>query len=198
MPGLRIRARAIGQRCRALAIAEERELKLELLCKSPILLWRVEAGAENLDIALLVVILMVAEPASLQRSARRIGLRVKPQQHFSPPEIRQSNRSAVVRREAEIGCVIAGFNHRETLLSQSESFEHSRSGSAHRRFAPEARRASPAPPVQFRSERRCAIVRSMDMLVSASGANPSASSNCSIAFITIPLAAYSRPRLTYG
>jgi hypothetical protein len=83
MPRVKIRTRAVRESCRALAIAKQRKFEAKLLGESAVLLGRVETRAEHLDPVLVVVLLMVAEPASLERSAGRVGLGVKPKQHLS-------------------------------------------------------------------------------------------------------------------
>ncbi len=82
----KVLAGTVCQRRRAAAIAKQWKLEPKLLRKSGVLLRRVETGAQHLDTVLVVILLMVAEPASLERSARRVGLRVKPQQYLSPAE----------------------------------------------------------------------------------------------------------------
>jgi hypothetical protein len=55
--------------------------------------------------------LMVAEPATLGRSARGVGRRVKPQQHLPTPQIAQCYGPAVVRRQSKIRSPITRLEH---------------------------------------------------------------------------------------
>lgn len=107
---------AISERDRAIGIAEQWKCESVLLRESRIRIDAVEAGAQYLDIVLVVVALMVAEPATFNRSSRCVCGWVKPQQHFAAPQIGEGYRSAVVRWQGEIGRLISSVNHRHTSV----------------------------------------------------------------------------------
>lgn len=107
---------AIRDRDRAIGIAEQWECESVLLRESRIRIDAIEAGAQHLDIVLIVVALMVAEPAAFNRSSGCVCGWVKPQQHFAAPQICECYRSAVMRRQGEIGSVVSNFNHRHTSV----------------------------------------------------------------------------------
>lgn len=62
----------------AIAVAEQWKRERILVCKFGVRGDVIEAGAENLDLIFIVVVLMVAEPAAFRRSARGVGRRIKP------------------------------------------------------------------------------------------------------------------------
>ena len=92
-------------------VAEERERELEFLGEVRVLFDRVEADPENLDFEGSVGAEMVAEPATLNRSARRVGLRVEPQDDALPPVVLQLSFLARVVQYLEIGSLLANSQH---------------------------------------------------------------------------------------
>lgn len=84
-------ADALGRRCpRVIAgavrkpygsvrVAQQRKGKGKLLGESGILLNRVEARPDDRDIQAVEVVFLIAEPATLGRSTRGVGFRVKPE-----------------------------------------------------------------------------------------------------------------------
>src|SRR5262249_36759525 len=83
---------------RSIDVAAERKLEGIFLCEGGVRFHAVEAGAEDLDVVFIVVVLMVAEPATLCGSTRGICCGVKPQQHLPTPQIGQCYGPAVVRQ----------------------------------------------------------------------------------------------------
>ena len=72
-PGrLEIPASAVGECDRSIEIAEEWKPEVIFLRERGVRFHPVEAGAENLDVVFIVVVLMIAEPATLGRSARGV------------------------------------------------------------------------------------------------------------------------------
>ncbi len=69
----------VGQANSALRIAQQGEREGVFVGKRSILLLRVETYSDNRDTELPKVLHLVAEPASLQRSSRRIGFYIEPQ-----------------------------------------------------------------------------------------------------------------------
>jgi hypothetical protein len=152
---------------RAIAIAEQRKLEIIFLRECGVCLHAVEAGAEDLDVVFIIVVLMVAEPATLDRSPRGVRRGVKPQQYLPPAQIRQRYSAAVMRRQGKFGSPIARFEHLGALRSTvgcASQFNMARS------------RAS-----------ICWLTRSF-------GSISKARSNSAAAAVIIPLAAYRRPR----
>src|SRR5262249_22857842 len=86
-----------GRECDRSIVAEEGKLEVILLREPGVRFHAVKAHAENLDIAFVVVVLMVAEPATLGRSARGVCCGVKPQQHLPTPQIGQCYGATVMR-----------------------------------------------------------------------------------------------------
>lgn len=68
----------IGQAYAPRRVAQERVWKAEFFRKSGVLLNRVKADSQNLDILRCEVFDLVAEPATLNRSAGSIGFWIKP------------------------------------------------------------------------------------------------------------------------
>lgn len=101
------RAGAAGEPERALGIAQQRKIERVFLGESGVLLNAVEARPKHYDILLVKVILLVAEPAALDRSARCTSLGIKPDEHLVPAQVPDRERPALVRRESEIRGVIA-------------------------------------------------------------------------------------------
>ena len=77
--GLRVVGRPVRDSDLAPDVAKEREREAELLRERRVLLGGVERDAQNLGVLLLVVGIEVAEPATFDRSAGCIRLRVKPE-----------------------------------------------------------------------------------------------------------------------
>src|SRR6266849_4139447 len=60
------------------------------------------ARAEHNDIVFFEIVFMVAEPASLDGSARRVGLWVEPEQHLAPAQTAQRKGNALMGRRDEV------------------------------------------------------------------------------------------------
>src|SRR5215470_17893476 len=91
-------ARAVGHPDLPLRVAEEREGVVEFLCEGGVLLDGVERGAEDLDVLLLELAVKVAEPATLDRSTGRVGLRIEPEDDGAAPVVGElSRRTRLVR-----------------------------------------------------------------------------------------------------
>jgi hypothetical protein len=103
----RIRARAVGERHRAVDVTEQRKGHAEFAREGGVLLHGIETHAEHLNVVLVEIFLMVAEPAPLERSTRRIGGGVEPQQDLHAAKARERKRPAFVRHYREIRSRIA-------------------------------------------------------------------------------------------
>lgn len=95
----------------SVGIAKQREWKIVLLGKISVLFDVVEADAQDLNVALIEVVDLVAEPATLSRSARRVGLGIKPEYYLAPPQFRERDLLPFVARESEIRRWFANLEH---------------------------------------------------------------------------------------
>ncbi len=75
--------------------------------KSGVLLDAVKARPEHLDIQPVKVGLLIAEPATLDRSAGCVSLGIEPDEYLVPAQITERERATLVGREGEIRGVIA-------------------------------------------------------------------------------------------
>ena len=80
VPCLGIITSSVGHPEPAIRIAEQRKIEAVFFRKGGILLDCIKADAQNGDIVLDEVILLVTEPATLGRSARCIGLGIEPKE----------------------------------------------------------------------------------------------------------------------
>ena len=106
-----VRAGAIRTPDLPIRVAEKRERKLKFLGEGSVLFDRVEADPENLNFKLPERAEMVAEPATLNRSARRVGLRVEPQDDALAPVVLKLSFLARVVQYLEIGSLLANSQH---------------------------------------------------------------------------------------
>ena len=115
IPRLHVVARAIGEPERSLGVAQDRKVVVVLLREGGVLFNGVEARPQHRDIVLVEVGLMVAEPATLDRSARCVGLRIKPDQDLSVAQILKRDQVPLMRLQGEIRSDISGLNrHRHS------------------------------------------------------------------------------------
>ena len=98
----------------ALRVTEQREGKVELLRELAVLLDRVEADAEDLDVLRFVLLDRVPEPGTLERSAGCVGLRVEPEHDLHAAVIAELPALAEVIGHVEIGGLIANVEHGRT------------------------------------------------------------------------------------
>src|SRR5206468_4174179 len=80
--GLGVVGGAVGEADLAVRVAQQREVVVELLREGRVGLRGVEADPEDLDALLLVLVLEVAEPATLLGSAGGVGLGIEPEDDF--------------------------------------------------------------------------------------------------------------------
>lgn len=92
-------------------IAKEAEGEIELFGKSPVLFYCVKTDAEYLGILVCVLLDSITEPNTFSRSARCIGLRIKPQDDGAAFEVAQANIFARVRLHIEIWCLVSYVQH---------------------------------------------------------------------------------------
>jgi hypothetical protein len=102
---------AVGRTDRAIRVTDEREVEVVLVGERLVLGGRIEGDAEDDGSLLVVVRLEVAEPATLRRSPRCVGLRKEPQHDGFPREVRQPHGLAVMIATHEVGCLASWPEH---------------------------------------------------------------------------------------
>jgi hypothetical protein len=80
----------------SVGVAQQRKWEVVLLGKVGILFDIIEADAEYLNIVLIKVADLVAEPATLDRSARGVGLGIKPEYDFASTQFSERDLLACV------------------------------------------------------------------------------------------------------
>ena len=109
--GFLVGARAVGEADRSIGVAEEREVELVLLTEGAVLFSCIEARAEDRRVLGLEGALEIAEPATLQRSSRGVGLWIKPQHHDLAAQVAELHQIALIVERLEVGGLIAGCQH---------------------------------------------------------------------------------------
>jgi hypothetical protein len=95
----------------AVSIAQQRKGELVLLGKRGVTLDVVEADTKDLDIILLEISDLIAEPATLDRSTRSIGLWIEPQNNLAAAQFRKRDILAFMRREREVRRPFTDLRH---------------------------------------------------------------------------------------
>ena len=108
---VRLVAGPVGETDFAIHIAEEREGEVEFLCEGRVFLDRVEGAAQDLDASLLELRVEVAEPATLGRSTRCVGLRVEPKDDRFSTELADRRVPVQVILDEEIGSDVSHVQH---------------------------------------------------------------------------------------
>jgi len=103
---------AVGQSNLVVGVAQQRELKSEFLGELSVVLDLIEAGAEDLNVFLGVLVGEVPEPGPFSRSAGCVGFREEPQQHFLAAKVAQLHAAAEMIGGLEIRSRVANFQHR--------------------------------------------------------------------------------------
>src|SRR5215467_15747557 len=107
---------AVGGADGPVGVADQRKVEVELLGELLVVSRAVEGGAQNDGLLAVVVGFEVAEPATLGRSARSVGLRVEPEHHRLAREIRQLHGIAVLIASREIGRLVSGLEHESSFV----------------------------------------------------------------------------------
>jgi len=102
---------AVGETDFAIGVAQEPEREIELLGEVSVLLGRIEADAEDLDVLADELGGLVAEPATLDRSTGCVGLRIEPEDHVVTAKVGEPHGRAGVIGDFEVGGGSAGFQH---------------------------------------------------------------------------------------
>jgi hypothetical protein len=92
-------------------IAKQAEGEIELFGESSVLFYSIKTDAEYLGILVCVLLDSITEPNTFSRSARRVCLRIKPQDDRAAFEVAQSNIFARVGLHIEIGCLVSYVQH---------------------------------------------------------------------------------------
>jgi hypothetical protein len=104
-----------------LGIAEQREREIELLRELRVVFRCVETDAEDGGVLRFVLRREVPEPGTLERSARCVGLRIKPKDHAAAAERGELYGVAFVIEDFKVGSFITGLQHRGTSGHRTES-----------------------------------------------------------------------------
>jgi len=91
----------------AVNVTQQFEWKIEFLREGGVGLDAVEADAQDHDIMLFEIGILVAEPAAFDRSARGVGLGIEPEQYFMTAKRREAHRLSVVALHGEIRRLIS-------------------------------------------------------------------------------------------
>ncbi len=87
MAGIQTVTGAVGHPKRALSIAQERKVEIVLFGEGGVLFNGVEACPQHYDALVFEIAQLVAEPATLDGSARGIGFGIEPQQDLASAEV---------------------------------------------------------------------------------------------------------------
>src|SRR6266849_7820304 len=119
---LRIGVGAVGGADRPVGVADQREVEAELLGELLVVGGAIEGRAEDDGVLSIVVGFQVAEPATLGRSARSVGLRVEPEHDRLALEVRQLHGVAVVVASREIGRLVSWLEHESSCGGWDQAF----------------------------------------------------------------------------
>jgi hypothetical protein len=95
----------------AVGVAEQRKGEVELLREMGVVGDVVETGAEDGGVLLFVLADEVPEPGTFFRSARCVGLRVKPEHNLAAAQIVKRHGVAVVIQNREVRGFVANVQH---------------------------------------------------------------------------------------
>jgi len=104
-------ARPIEKTHSARRVAEQRKVEIEFLRERAIVLFRVEADAENLSVLLFVEAELVAEPATFGGSAGGVRLGIEPENDVFSAVVGESDEVPLVIPNLEIRCGRALLEH---------------------------------------------------------------------------------------
>jgi hypothetical protein len=92
-------------------VAEEWEGKVELLSEAGIRADTVETRTEDRRVLCFVLVDEVPEPGTLGRSARGVGLRIKPEHDLASTQVVQRNRVPAMIRHFKIRSLVTNLQH---------------------------------------------------------------------------------------
>lgn len=92
-------------------VAEQREVEFEFFREGAVLGGSVEADAEDLGVAGVVLAVEVPEPGTFPRSAGCVGLRIEPEHDLPAAIVGKLHGVAAVIEHVEVGCGFARLQH---------------------------------------------------------------------------------------
>jgi hypothetical protein len=107
-------ARAVGEAEFAASIAKQWKRKAEFLCESAVGRSVIEARSEDLDLLFGELSGPVTEPFAFDRSARGVGLGIKPEEDLPAAEILERERLPLMADDREIGRGLTRIEHLHT------------------------------------------------------------------------------------
>jgi hypothetical protein len=111
---LRRLSRAVSQADFVVGVAQKRKLETVFLREFLVRFDAVEAGTEDLDVLLRVIVGEVPEPGTFGRSAGCVGLRKEPQHDFLSAKVAELDATSEMIGSFEVRSSIADFQHRWT------------------------------------------------------------------------------------
>jgi hypothetical protein len=99
---LGIVACSIGHPERTIGVAQQRKIEAILFCEGGVVLDRVKTRSEDGNIVLDEVILLVAEPAPLDRSSGSVSFGIEPEQHLLSAQAAERDLFALVSRKGKV------------------------------------------------------------------------------------------------
>src|SRR5262249_36788242 len=108
---------AVGRPDRAVRVADQGEVEVELLGELLVVRGSVERHAQDHCVLPIVVTLQVAEPATLSGSARRVGLGKEPEHDVLALEVGELHRVAVVVAPDEVRRLVPRIQHGPSFLN---------------------------------------------------------------------------------
>jgi len=104
----------------SIGVAQQREWEIELLGELRVCGDVIETDAEDRGVLRFVLADEVPEPGTLGRSARCVGLRIKPEHNLAPAQIVQRNLLALMIGHFKIRSLVANVQH----ASSSERIQY--------------------------------------------------------------------------
>lgn len=95
----------------AIGVAEQGEIVVILFGKCGVVFDRIKTGAQNYNVALGKVALLVAEPAPFDGSARGVRFGIEPQQDFSPAQLIERKIRAFMCFHSKICRYVSNLRH---------------------------------------------------------------------------------------
>lgn len=103
----------------AFGVAQQWEREVELLREGPVAIGRVERRTEDPAVGTLEVVGLITQTLSLERSTRRVGLRIPPQQYPAAAQVLQFDHVAAVVGQREVGGGVVDGQHDRTVPQTS-------------------------------------------------------------------------------
>jgi hypothetical protein len=107
--GRAVVARTVSNAYLSCCVAEQREREVEFFGEGPVLFFGVEADAKDLCALVGELLDSVTESNPFNRSAGRVGFRIKPQHNGAALKIREPHLFARVRSCGKVGRLVSCF-----------------------------------------------------------------------------------------